>query len=109
VGFALFGKLPQKKKWIYNKENMPNPIKKIQPLNLSCPKWAFCFNTGGNPSTWGMIREMDEMRAVIKYGKDAPIWDSNLWINKYIKVVDTENEARNIVEDYRKTIQYATR
>ncbi len=50
---------------------------------------------------------MDEMRTIIEYS--GPIWDSNIWLNNYIKVFDTKEEARKVVEDYKKTVVYDPR
>lgn len=52
---------------------------------------------------------MTDTSCEVIYGEDAPIWSQNLWKNDYVKVVDTEEEARKVVEDYKKTIIYDPR
>lgn len=77
---------------------MPKKLKKVKSLNLSSPKWVVCLTLLGIPATWGKLITMDEMRTIVEYY--GPIWESNLWLNDFILVFNTEAEARKKYEDY---------
>jgi hypothetical protein len=68
--------------------------------------WVVCFNSMMQPSTWGRVTGSTRSCSNVKYGKDAPIWESDAWATEHLAPARSEDHARNAVEDYLARIDY---
>lgn len=78
-------------------------------MKFSVGQWVVCKNFSLQPSTWGKITSTTPTDSQVRYGKDAPHWQSNMWDNEYLEIAASEEAARKVVEDYEKSIPYDPR
>lgn len=71
--------------------------------------WVVCLNMLLHPSTWGFVHWCNGTSTHVRYGKGAPIWESNVWKTEYLKPCASEEEARKTVEDYERSVDYDPR
>lgn len=68
--------------------------------------YVVCYNWLNEPSTWGHIVKEDDHCYIIRYDKDAPKWESDIWDKKYVAKVNSKEEAKKIIDNYLKLKKY---
>ena len=76
-------------------------LTKMPPFREHKKKWAVCHNALGNPSTYGWIKSLTPV-CVEVVGTSG--WSSPFWDPRSVLVDETEEEAKQIVDNYEKSV-----